>query len=1000
MKSKCNYLPDQIGRYEILSEIGKGGMGLVYKAKDTALDRTVALKILKPELVRDALGFDRFRREAKAIAGLSHSNIISLYDFGVQDDIHYAVMEYVSGQSLDQCIDTLEPAAVPALATAIAKGLSAAHDGGIVHRDIKPSNIIINDHGEPKLLDFGLASIINSHPFNDETMSWSDLQTQAGTIMGTVGYMSPEQVRGQKADERSDIFSFGIVLYELLKQKRAFRGDSAIETMSAILSQSLPEAAELEQDDDPLLVIAAKCLKKDVTERYQTMSDVLRALEAVDPLHGNESHSTAGKQSKPILVFGAVAAILLITLLIIIDGPDTSTESSQHSNTIADSDNPTVTSEIAINQLLPELLDMVEAGRIREGFVIAQQIETHLEGNKLFEQAYERVSMMYNINSVPDEATVFIGEYGSDPAMFKEVGKTPIINLRLSRHPKVIILKKDGHHQEVMTSEHTYFTTKFDQTVTLIPQGDIPLGMERVFSGVAMRLHGMSFGQDLDKGMGLPCDEFYMDKLEVTNAEFKSFVAAGGYIEPEYWTEPIIVDGIESSFEDSRSLFTDATGRPGPAFWRGGNPPDDKGQYPVQGVSWYEAKAYSTWAGKDLPTLYHFSAAASVAFSANGVKELVRRSNIATGTYAETGDNLGISRNGIYDLCGNVAEWTLNTSDSKRVSVGGSAEDPPYFFGLANPVDPLQRTRRQGFRCVQYLTPPSEEQTADVVLAARDYTDAQPVSDEIFEVYKNQFTYDDIPLNPTLVSRDADSVSHYIKEIWEIDADYDNERIIVYVHLPINSSPPYQSLVYFHHAGSIISTPIAETQLGADRNSFVTQSGRAFIQPVLTGMYERRAGLKTWSANDSQQYAEFVKKWVKDYRRTIDFIVSREDMDQEKICYIGDSWGSFNWLIVGAVEPRIDAAITIVGGLSMTPARPEVDQINYVTRVKQPTLYLAGAYDPIFPLAKSVKPAFKLLGTPDDKKRLVILEVGHMFPENNLILESLDFLDKQFGTPR
>ncbi|MCH2600916.1 MAG: serine/threonine protein kinase [Pirellulales bacterium] len=198
----------KLGRYEILSEIGTGGMGLVYRAKDTTLDRTVAIKVLKPELVSNAQGFERFRREAKAIAGLSHPNIISLFDFGVENNIHFAVMELADGQPLEECIDKIDREDVPALARSIAQGLRAAHEGGIIHRDIKPSNIMLAPSGEPKILDFGLASVIDTRHFNDETLAPSDLKTQEGTIMGTVGYMSPEQVRGQKADERSDIFSF------------------------------------------------------------------------------------------------------------------------------------------------------------------------------------------------------------------------------------------------------------------------------------------------------------------------------------------------------------------------------------------------------------------------------------------------------------------------------------------------------------------------------------------------------------------------------------------------------------------------------------------------------------------------------------------------------------------------------------------------------------------------------------------------------------------------
>ena len=988
----------KLGRYEILSEIGAGGMGLVYKAKDTTLDRTVAIKVLKPELVSNAQGFERFRREAKAIAGLSHPNIISLFDFGVENNIHFAVMEFADGQPLEECMDKIDREDVPALARSIAQGLRAAHEGGIIHRDIKPSNIMLAPSGAPKILDFGLASVIDTRHFNDETLAPSDLKTQEGTIMGTVGYMSPEQVRGQKADERSDIFSFGVVLYELLKQKRAFHRDSAVETMSAILTDPVPDPADLHSKNDSLFNVVAGCLEKEADARYQSMADVLNALETTN--HPTSIASTRSKPNRTLILSIPLLVVVGILLFSITGKRDGDIENNtDQSNTLSLTSDNKITRDIAVNQLLPEMLDNIEKGDIKGGFKLAGQIAPFMQGNKLFEQANTRVSMMYNINSIPDGANVLIGEYGTHPSTFKSVGKTPIADLRLSRDPKVIILEKDGYRSEVMTAEHTFFTTTFDQTVTLINESDIPLGMVRVFKGAALPLEGMRFDRDLDQGMGVEVNEFYMDQNEVTNSDFKLFVDEGGYIRPEFWTDEIISEGKLLSFEESRELFQDTTGRLGPAFWRVGQPLSGKGDFPVQGVSWYEARAYANWADKHLPTLYHFSAAAALGFSAEGVKELVRNSNVNSGTYEKVGSNYGISHNGVNDLCGNVSEWLLNHSGNLKLSSGGSAEDPAYFFGLANPVDPLERSTRRGFRCVKYLAPVTQEQAQEVVLAVRDYTNAKPVSEEVFEVYKNQFSYDEVPLNPILITTDSKSSDHYIKEIWEIDAVYGDERIIIYIHLPKNTSPPFQSIVYFHHAGSIQSIPIADSELGADRNAFVTQSGRAFVQPVLKGMYERRSGLKTWSANDSQEYAEFVQMWVKDYRRTLDYLLSRNDFAKDKICYFGDSWGSFNWLIIGAVEPRIAASISVVGGLSMTPARPEVDQINYVTRVTQPTLYLAGTYDPIFPLSRSVQPAFNLLGTPEDQKQLIIYEVGHMVPENNFIEEALDFLDEQFGTP-
>jgi len=226
----------RLGPYEIVAAIGAGGMGEVYKARDTRLNREVAVKVLPENLARDPQALARFEREAKAVAALSHSNILVLYDVGSAEGVHFAVTELLEGETLR---DRLSRGAMPwrkvaEMGAAVAQGLAAAHAKGIVHQDIKPANLFLTADGRVKILDFGLAQIRNAPRPSEDT----ETLTQAGpTVMGTIGYMSPEQVRGEKAEAASDIFSLGCVLYEMVTGRRAFTGQSAGDTLAAILKE-------------------------------------------------------------------------------------------------------------------------------------------------------------------------------------------------------------------------------------------------------------------------------------------------------------------------------------------------------------------------------------------------------------------------------------------------------------------------------------------------------------------------------------------------------------------------------------------------------------------------------------------------------------------------------------------------------------------------------------------------------------------------------------------
>jgi len=233
-----------LGNYEIVAPIGAGGMGEVYRARDIRLARDVAIKILPASLANDSDRMRRFEHEARAVAALNHPNVLSVFDTGAQDGVPYLVTELLEGESLRQILERgpLPVRRAVDFARQIADGLAAAHDKKIVHRDLKPDNVFIATGNRVKILDFGLAKMpVQESPVSDGNTATISAITNPGVVMGTAGYMAPEQVRGQSVDHRADIFSFGALLYEMLTGHRAFRGETAVETMNAILKEEPPE---------------------------------------------------------------------------------------------------------------------------------------------------------------------------------------------------------------------------------------------------------------------------------------------------------------------------------------------------------------------------------------------------------------------------------------------------------------------------------------------------------------------------------------------------------------------------------------------------------------------------------------------------------------------------------------------------------------------------------------------------------------------------------------
>ena len=272
-----------IAQYTIVSKIGEGGMGEVWRARDTKLGRDVAIKVLPAALSENADRLNRFEQEAQAAGALNHPNILSIYHIGTHEGAPYIVSELLEGETLRERMagGALPQRKATDYALQIAKGLAAAHEKGIVHRDIKPDNVFITDDGRVKILDFGLAKLTSATDGTSQTeVPTRKVNTDPGTVMGTMGYMSPEQLKGQHIDHRSDIFSFGAILYEMLSGKRAFRGDSMAETMSAILREDPPDVSETNKTVSPALErVVHHCLEKNPDERFHSARDLAFAIE-------------------------------------------------------------------------------------------------------------------------------------------------------------------------------------------------------------------------------------------------------------------------------------------------------------------------------------------------------------------------------------------------------------------------------------------------------------------------------------------------------------------------------------------------------------------------------------------------------------------------------------------------------------------------------------------------------------------------------------------------
>jgi dienelactone hydrolase len=363
----------------------------------------------------------------------------------------------------------------------------------------------------------------------------------------------------------------------------------------------------------------------------------------------------------------------------------------------------------------------------------------------------------------------------------------------------------------------------------------------------------------------------------------------------------------------------------------------------------------------------------------------------------------GFTAYGAYDMAGNVREWCWNETPQGRLIRGGAWNDNTYEFRNARQAPPMDRSARNGFRLAVYPDPeavPAAAFAFQPLSLPRDFRTQEPVADAVFEVYKEQFSYDETELNARVEQRE-ESPGGWIWEKISFDAAYGDERVLAYLFLPANTPPPFQTVIYFPGSAStwMPSSEGLESYYEFTMFlSFLVRNGRAVLYPVYKGTFERGgpAFMTLHAGAESHAYTDFLTQVVKDFRRSVDYLETRPDIDSERLAYYGMSWGGALGAIIPAVEDRLSANILLAGGLGGR-GRPEAHELNYLTRVRNPTLMLNGRYDNLFDLERRVRPMFDLLGTPAEHKRLILYDTDHIPPRNEFIKETLAWLDRYLG---
>jgi len=639
-------------------------------------------------------------------------------------------------------------------------------------------------------------------------------------------------------------------------------------------------------------------------------------------------------------------------------------------------------------EIIPEIIKIVDTYQIPDtkAFFLALEAEKYLPNDSILKELWPSISVSISVNTEPSKAGIYWKGYNEKDSEWIFLGQTPLKEQKVPRNLLYFKIEKEGYNS-IYTA--TYPNLFNDVVFKLNTINEIPDSMIRIPGGPSSI--GLAGLEHIPRRM---VNDFLIDKYEVTNRNYKKFIDAGGYENKEYWEFPFISGTSQISWEEAMRLFKDKTNKPGPASWEVGMYPEGKANHPVNGVSWYEAAAFAKFLNKQLPTVYHWNRVALTWAS----YLIVPHSNFKGKGTEPVGINEGMI-SGVFDLAGNVREWCFNTTNRQgfRLVLGGGWDDQDYAYTDGFTQNPFTRSESMGFRCVQILQNDTtyDYLTSEVEFAFRDYYSETPVSDQSFKIFLKQYDYDNTIL-------DAQVIGNFNNDFWRCEkisfnAAYGKEKITAYLYVPKNTPPPYQTIIFFPGSGAISIKEYIPSVTYTKHFDFLLKSGRALMFPIYKGTFERGDDLSSDIQNESIFYKDHVIMWVKDFKRSIDYLETRDDIIPNKFGYYGHSWGSAMGGLIPATDDRIQAAILHVGGLMMQKTLPEVDPFNYLPRIRIPVLMLNGRNDQFYPVETSQKPMFSFLGSAKNKKELLIYPGGHFAPRIELINETLRWMDQYLG---